>query len=80
MGSVDLDMPEYDVRVDENGEVISVSQIVRDRSHGLVEEFMLAANQVVARLLIARKLPGLSSISIWCTQTLVTAIFNPFQS
>ena len=35
---MDLDLPEYDVRVDERGAVVSVTQILRDRSHGLVEE------------------------------------------
>jgi len=58
-GSVDLDVREFDVRVGEKGEVISVAQVVRDRSHSLVEEFMLSANQAVARLLRSKKLPGL---------------------
>ena len=58
-GSVDLDVPEYDVRVDEEGRVTAVSQIERDRSHDLVEEFMLSANCVVAAYLRERKLPGI---------------------
>jgi len=59
IGSVDLDVPEYDVRVAEDGRVSAVSQIERDRSHSLVEEFMLAANCAVAEFLKAHKLPGL---------------------
>jgi ribonuclease R len=59
VGSVDLDMPEYDVRVDDDGRVVSVTQVMRDRSHGLVEEFMLSANRAVADFLQKRKLPGL---------------------
>jgi len=58
-GSVDLDLPEYDVRVNETGEVISVSQIVRDRSHSLVEELMLAANCAVADFMKQNRLPAL---------------------
>ena len=59
VGSVDLDVPEYDVSVNEKGEVISVTQIVRDPSHGLVEELMLAANCAVADFCKSKKLPAL---------------------
>ena len=59
IGSIDLDVPEYDVGVDEEGRAVSVTQIVRDRSHGLVEEFMLSANVAVANFLKAHRLPGL---------------------
>lgn len=62
VGSIDLDMPDYKVGIDEDGRVVSVSQIVRDRSHGLVEEFMLSANRAVAAFLCDKKLPGLYRI------------------
>jgi ribonuclease R len=58
-GSVDLDVPDYDVSVDKDGRVVSVSQIVRDPSHSLVEELMLAANCVVADFMKGRELPAL---------------------
>jgi len=59
IGSVDLDVPEYEVHIGEDGRVVGVSQIVRDRSHGLVEEFMLSANRAVADFMQERKLPAL---------------------
>ncbi|MFO7957576.1 MAG: ribonuclease R [Candidatus Brocadiia bacterium] len=59
IGSIDLDVPDYEVSVGEDGRVVSVSQIVRDRSHGLVEEFMLAANRAVADFMKNEKLPAL---------------------
>jgi len=62
IGSVDLDVPEYDVRVDADGQVTAVSQIERDRAHALVEEFMLSANRVVAGFLIQHELPGVYRI------------------
>ncbi len=62
IGSIDLDVPDYDVSVGEDGRVISVSLIVRDRSHGLVEEFMLAANRAVADFMHTKKLPALYRI------------------
>ncbi len=59
MGSVDLDVPEYEVDVGEDGKVSAVSQIERDRSHSLVEEFMLAANVAVATFLNEKELPAI---------------------
>jgi len=61
-GSIDLDMPEYHVAVDEEGRVVGVSQLERFRSYGLVEEFMLSANRCVADFLRKNKLPGLYRI------------------
>ena len=62
VGSIDLDVPDYDVNIGPDGRVIGVTQIVRDRSHGLVEEFMLSANRAVAGFLKDKKLPGLYRI------------------
>lgn len=62
IGSVDLDVPEYSVSVDGEGRVVGVSQIIRDRSHGLVEEFMLSANRAVAHFMSENKLPALYRI------------------
>ncbi|MEF8788165.1 MAG: ribonuclease R [Planctomycetota bacterium] len=59
VGSVDLDVPEYDVDVNDRGEVIAVSQIERDRSHELVEELMLIANRAVANYMKRKDLPAL---------------------
>ncbi len=59
VGSVDLDVPEYDVHVGADGKVKAVSQIERDRSHSLVEEFMLAANVAVATFMKDNNLPAL---------------------
>jgi ribonuclease R len=58
-GSVDLDVPEYDVKVDEDGRVSAVFQTERDRSHDLVEELMLSANVAVAKFLHSKGLPGI---------------------
>lgn len=47
-GSLDFDLPESRIELDESGEVVSLSLRVRLDSHRLVEEFMLTANKVVA--------------------------------
>ncbi|HMJ05304.1 MAG TPA: VacB/RNase II family 3'-5' exoribonuclease, partial [Chthoniobacterales bacterium] len=56
-GSLDLDFPEVKVRLDEEGKPFQLERIENDESHQLVEEFMLAANEAVARELRNRTIP-----------------------
>jgi len=56
-GSLDLDFPEVKVRLDEEGKPVLLERIENDESHQLVEEFMLAANEAVARELKNRSIP-----------------------
>ena len=58
-GSLDLDMPETKVFVDAEGYADRLEKIEHDESHQLIEEFMLAANEAVARLTRIHKLPSL---------------------
>ena len=56
-GSLDLDFPEVKVYVDGNGKPTRLERIENDESHQLIEEFMLAANEAVARELKQRSIP-----------------------
>lgn len=56
-GSLDLDFPEVKVRLDADGKPIAMERIENDESHQLIEEFMLAANEAVARELKNRLIP-----------------------
>src|SRR5881394_3202844 len=56
-GSLDLDFPEVKVRLGENGKPVQLERIENDESHQLIEEFMLAANEAVARELKKRAIP-----------------------
>ena len=56
-GSLDLDFPEVKVRLNETGRPVALERIENDESHQLVEEFMLAANEAVARELKNRSIP-----------------------
>jgi ribonuclease R len=56
-GALDLDFPEMKVRLDPNGRPTHIEKVVNDISHQLVEEFMLAANEAVARHLCQSQIP-----------------------
>src|SRR5437667_1052798 len=55
-GSLDLDFPEVKVHVDADGKPIRLERVENDESHQLIEEFMLAANEAVARELRQRSI------------------------
>jgi ribonuclease R len=56
-GSLDLDFPEVKVWLDEAGKPVRLERVENDESHQLIEEFMLAANEAVARELKSRTVP-----------------------
>jgi ribonuclease R len=58
-GSLDLDFPEVKVWLDKEGHPVRLEKVENDISHQLVEEFMLAANEVVAREIKDRLLPSI---------------------
>jgi ribonuclease R len=58
-GSLDLDMPETKIFVDPEGYAERLEKIEHDESHQLIEEFMLAANEAVARITRTHKLAAL---------------------
>ena len=58
-GSLDLDFPEVKVWVDKQGHPIRLERVENDESHQLIEEFMLAANEAVARELKKRAIPAI---------------------
>jgi ribonuclease R len=56
-GSIDFDLPEAKIVLAEDGAVAAIEKRPRNRAHRVVEEFMLAANEAVARWFGARDLP-----------------------
>ncbi len=58
-GSLDLEMPETKIYVDADGYADRLEKVVHDESHQLIEEFMLAANEAVARAFREANLPCL---------------------
>ena len=56
-GALDLDFPEVKVWADKQGGPVRLERVENDESHQLIEEFMLAANEAVARELKKRAMP-----------------------
>ncbi len=56
-GSLNFDLPESEIVLDEDGRVESVAQVLRNAAHGIIEEFMLLANRTVAAHLARLKVP-----------------------
>ena len=56
-GALDLDFPEVKVWIDKDGRPVRLERVENDESHQLIEEFMLIANEAVARELKKRAIP-----------------------
>ena len=58
-GSIDFDLPEAEVVMDESGQIEDIIVAERNVAHRLIEEFMLLANETVADFLDSAGGPGL---------------------
>jgi ribonuclease R len=58
-GSIDFDLPEAEVILDKAGDIEAIRGTERNVAHRLIEEFMLAANETVARELVLTNQPGI---------------------
>ena len=58
-GSIDFDLPEPEVLMDESGLIEDIIAAERNVAHRLIEEFMLLANETVAEYLHESGAPGL---------------------
>jgi len=50
-GAIELTLPEVKIDLDKRGEVVGAHLVKNTESHQMIEEFMLAANECVARML-----------------------------
>lgn len=58
-GFIEFDFPECKIKLDEQGKPTDVSVYERHKSHMLIEDFMLAANETVAQEFSEREIPFL---------------------
>jgi len=56
-GSIDFDLPEPEIIIGLTGKTEAIIRSERNLAHQLIEEFMLAANESVARFVTSRELP-----------------------
>jgi ribonuclease R len=61
-GSLELDFPEVKVWLDDMGRPVRLEKVENDASHQLIEEFMLLANELVARQLKQARQPAIYRI------------------
>ena len=61
-GSVDFQIPEPEIHMDSEGQVKRITKAEHNDAHEMIEEFMLAANQAVARYLFEQKTPSIHRI------------------
>jgi ribonuclease R len=58
-GSIDFDLPEAEVMLGVSGDIEAIRATERNVAHRIIEEFMLSANETVARELVFASQPGL---------------------
>ncbi|RNC67641.1 MAG: ribonuclease R [Desulfuromonadales bacterium] len=58
-GSIDFDLPEPQIILDIQGEMVGIIRAERNLAHRIIEEFMLAANEAVASHIEAKGIPSL---------------------
>ncbi len=58
-GSIDFDLPEAEVMLGVGGDIEAIRATERNVAHRIIEEFMLSANETVARELVFANQPGI---------------------
>ena len=79
-GALDLDLPEARVILDREGAPVEIRRVERLEAHRLVENFMLLANECVAKACASRKLPALYRVHEPPTQEKMTALRDLLQT
>jgi ribonuclease R len=59
-GAIELNLPEINIRLGEDGKISCIEKVKRDISHLIIEEFMIAANQTVATFMHQNSLPSIT--------------------
>ncbi len=61
-GALELNLPEINIRLDEDGKICSIEKAKRDISHLIIEEFMIAANRIVATFMHQKGIPTMNRV------------------
>lgn len=58
-GAIDFDIVESNIALDDQGEPISINPIARLDSHRIIEDLMVATNEIVAQFFDKKKIPSI---------------------
>lgn len=61
-GALELNLPEITIKIGKSSTIDSIEKVTKDISHIIIEEFMLAGNQTVAKFMHTNKIPSLYRI------------------
>ena len=61
-GELSFELPEPDIIKDELGRTVDIVRTERNEAHGLIEEFMVAANEAVANFIYRARVPSMYRI------------------
>jgi ribonuclease R len=61
-GAIDFDLPEAEVVLGDDGQIENIIATERNVAHRIIEEFMLLANETVARHLVEHNVPALHRV------------------
>lgn len=75
-GAILFDFPEASIRVDENGRPVDIVKAERGISNGIIEEFMLCANETVAEFAYWADLPFVYRVHEQPSHDKITAFNN----
>lgn len=75
-GTLDFDLPEPDYKFDQNGNLVSMGIADRTDANCLIEEFMIAANEAVARFIGNAKKPFLYRVHPAPEQQKLAALYE----
>ncbi|OAL10343.1 ribonuclease R [Candidatus Mycoplasma haematobovis] len=58
-GYISIESPEIKAKLDDNGDIIELYQYKRDHAQIMIENFMILANEGIARLFFKKKIPSI---------------------
>lgn len=75
-GSIDFAIDEAKITFDTKGHPIDIQKVVREQSHMLIEEFMLLANETIAKKFATLKTPFVYRVHLQPDQKKLDSILN----
>lgn len=75
-GELEFDFPEPNIIRDQDGNIQDIQKSERNVAHGMIEEFMIAANSVVAQFIFNNEVPSIYRIHEKPDESAITELKN----